>query len=180
MSLFKMRVTPAKTAWDWSEFEPGSWDGAFKETPEECLAVVKKFFLATKVKRKEFPDGLGYVVLSPSDTLITIKPSKKYKATIIQVKVSKDGKKLFALARKAFINNGVMLTKPQEFNGWFTCRSENAVTQAKWNSTVRPLFNDGWKALMVHGIQQVKMGPVTINRVDDAEQKVSIIYFATP
>ena len=178
LNLKRMGLTPAKPAWDWEEVENGNWDGAFKGTPASLLPTVRHFFRAQKFKAAKFDSGDGFIVKTNIDQLVTLRPSKKMpNATIIEIQQSKRGPKDFVAAREAFLHAGIAMSEPKDFNDWQICGALSPVSQKQWNRIVRPLFDEGWTALMVHGVQQVKRGPVTINYVPESRKHVAIIFF---
>ncbi len=177
MNPKKLGLIPVKPEYDWEQADDFSWDGAFKGTPKDLLPAVKHFFRA-KSKPKEFLGGSGYTLKNNIWTTIELRPSRKIpNSTIVTVAVYSKGKKLLEEARQAFLKIGVAVSEPKPFNEWEICGALSPVSQSQWNKAVRPLFDDGWNALMVHGVQHVQRGPVSIDYVPTSNKHVSIVLY---
>ncbi len=162
-NLKKMGLTPAKPDWDWDQADETTWDGCFKGSPDALLPTIRHYFSNLKVRPKTFTHGAGFVCKDVMDRTITLEPSK-YPAhpTIIRIEASKRAAADFETARDHFMRIGVPMSEPTDTRDWTSCRALMLVNQSQWNRAVRPLFDAGWDAKMVHEVQQVKRGPISV------------------
>jgi hypothetical protein len=173
--LDRLGLTPINAKMDWSKVDAFAYDGVFRGTVEQLMPIMRRF-LRAKVKPTEFPSGSGYTLSGGvNGQTATMRPAKKDpKLTVIEVNLDAFGEKHWKQLLDAF---GKHRDDFELFNGWYITSVKN-VSQAKWNKTVRPLFDNGWKAKVIPhvNIQQIKRKSVVAN-YDPETKTVTLTYY---